>query len=194
MQPFHRKTKVETVENEMCNVILHLNMRLMPMDRGTLFEDPIDEALHQYNIGEVTGGGTLLSQERMPLSCDIEFSIKKNQIDRFISFLKNADTMAKGSYIEYDDKREEIGNLEGLNLILDGTGLDESVYKENNVNDVIHEINHLLEGKGQYHSYYVGEKNTNLYFYGKSFDEMKGIIVPYTKTAPLCKNSIIEQV
>ncbi len=194
MKLFNIKNKVETVENEMCNVILHLNMRLMPIDRGTLFEDPIDEVLHKYNIGEITGGGTSISKERMPISCDIEFVIKKNQIDNFISFLKNVDTMAKGSYIEYDDKREEIGNLEGLNLILDGTGLDENVYKENDVNDIINEINSLLEGKGKYHSYYIGEKNTNLYFYGNSFAEMKKIIVNYTKTSPLCKNSIIEQI
>ncbi len=102
--------------------------------------------------------------------------------------------MAKGSYIEYDEKREEIGNLEGLNLILDGTGLDENVYQENDVNEVIKEIDNLLEGKGQYHSYYIGEKNTNLYFYGNSFAEMQEIIVNYTKTSPLCKNSIIEQI
>lgn len=196
MKLFNRKSKAETVNNEICNVVLHLNMRLMPNDRGALFEDPIDEVLHKHNIGEVTGGGTLLSEGKMPISCDIDFSIKKEQIDNFISFLKNVgiDTMAKGSHIKYDGEEKEIGNLEGLSLILDGTGLDENVYKENDVNDVIAEIDNLIKGKGQYHSYYIGEEKTNLYFYGNSFDEMREIIADYTKTAPLCENSIIEQI
>ncbi len=191
---FNKKSKGETIENDMCNVTLHLNMRLMPIDRGSLFEDPIDEVLHKHDIGEVTGGGTLSNKERMPISCDVEFSIKRSKIDDFISFLKAANTIAKDSYIEYDGKREDIGKLEGLNLILDGTSLDASVYEENDVNNVIAEIDDLLKGKGQYHSYYIGEKNTNLYFYGVSFEEMKEIIANYTKTSPLCENSIIERI
>ena len=188
---FNRKSKLE---NDMCYVTLHLNMRLMPIDRGALFEDPIDEVLHKYNIGEVTGGGTLSSKERMPISCDIEFSIKRSKISDFISFLKGVNTIAKGSYIEYDGKKEEVGTLEGLNLILDGTGLNDDVYKENDVNKVVAEIDNLIKGKGQYHSYYTNEKNTNLYFYGNSFDEMKEVIVHYTKTSALCENSEIEQI
>ena len=184
----------KTIENEMCDITLHLNMRLMPKDRWALFEDPIDEVLHKYSLGEITGGGTLSTKERMPISCDIDISIKKDKIDNFISFMKNVNTAAKGSYIEFDGKKEDIGILEGLNLILDGTGLDEKVYQENDVNDVISEIGNLLKGKGEYNSYYIGEKNTNLYFYGNSFEEMKGIIEEYTKTSPLCENSAIEQI
>jgi len=72
--------------------------------------------------------------------------------------------------------------------------LNEDVYKENDINNVIAEIDNLIKGKGQYHSYYMGEKNTNLYFYGDSFNEMKEIIANYTKKSPLCENSIIEQI
>ena len=111
MKIFNKKNKRE---NEMCYVTLHLNMRLMPLDRGALFEDPIDEVLHKYDIGEVTGGGTLSSEERMPISCDVEFSIKRDKIVNFISFMKGVNTIAKGSYIEYDGKKEEVGTLEGL--------------------------------------------------------------------------------
>ena len=60
---FTVKSKGKNTNNEECNIILHLNMRLMPVDRGTFFEDPIDDILHKYDIGEVTGGGTSLSKE-----------------------------------------------------------------------------------------------------------------------------------
>ena len=191
---FNKKGKEEKNENDRCYVTLHLNMRLMPIDRGSLFEDPIDEVLHKHNIGEVTGGGTLSSKEGMPLSCDIEFSINRDKLTNFISFLKAVNTIAKGSYLEYDGKKEEIGTLEGLNLILDATSLNEDVYKENDVNNVIAEIDNLIKGKGEYHSYYIGEKNTNLYFYGESFNEMKEVIANYAKTSPLCENSKIEKI
>ncbi len=194
MELFNKKNKDKLIDGDMCYVTLHLNMRLMPLDRGNLFEDPIDEVLHKHDIGEVTGGRTLLTEEKMPISCDIEFNIKKDRIADFISFLNAVNTIAKGSYIEYEGKKEEIGTLEGLNLILDGTELDEKVYEENDVNDVITEIDELLKEKGQYHSYYMGEKNTNLYFYGTSFAEMKEIVDNYTKTSPLCENSVIEQI
>lgn len=191
---FKRKNKEDIIENVMSDITIHLNMRLMPVDRGSLFEDPIDEVLKKYDLGEVTGGGTHLSKERMPLSCDIDISIKKDKIDNFISFLKNVNTMAKGSYIEYGSERKEVGTLEGLGLVLDGTGLDENVYKENDVNNVIAEIDHLIKGKGEYHSYYIGEKNTNLYFYGNAFEELKEIIEKYAITSPLCENSRIERI
>lgn len=192
---FNKKAKDEKIiESEMCDVTLHLNMRLMPVDRGVLFEDPIDAVLKKYDLGKVTGGGTLLSKEKMPMSCDVDICIKKDKIDNFISFMKKINTAAKGSYIEYADKRENVGTLEGVELILDGIGLDENVYKENDVNDVIADIDNLIKGKGEYHSYYIGEQNTYLYFYGNSFDELKKIIEEYTKTSPLCKNSIIERI
>lgn len=184
----------KTKKNEMIFIVLHLNMRLMPIDRGSLFEDPIDEMLHKYDIGEVTGGGTLLSKEKMPISCDIEFNIKKDRIEDFISFLIASNTIAKGSSIEYDDKKEPIGTLEGLCLTLDGTGLDENVYKENDVNDVIAQIDNLIQDYGYYHSYYNGPENTNLYFYGSSYKEMNKIMAKYIKTSPLCENCKIEEI
>lgn len=36
-----------------------LNEKIMPFDRGGVYEDPIDEILKGQNIGEVTGGVTL---------------------------------------------------------------------------------------------------------------------------------------
>lgn len=192
MKLFDKKNKIK--KDDIVRATLHLNMRLMPIDRGNLFEDPIDEVMHKYDIGEVTGGGTLISKEGMPTSSDIELNIKGEEIDNFISFLKRVNTMAKGSYLEYDGKKEEIGTLEGLNLILDGINLDEKVYKENDINDVIADIDNLLNDKGQYHSYYKGKEKTNLYFYGSSFAEMKKIVKTYTKSSPLCENSIIEKI
>ena len=39
-------------------VLARLNARAQPMDRGEVFEDPLDGVLQAAGIGNVTGGGT----------------------------------------------------------------------------------------------------------------------------------------
>lgn len=173
-------------------VILHLNMPLLPEDSIEMFEDPLNEVLKKYKIGEVTGGGTELN-DGMPVSNDVELSIKKEKKEDFINYIKSLNIYSKGSYIEFDDEKIEIGTLEGLNLRLNGIDLDSSIYKNNDVNHVIDEIVKQLNGKGTFYSHYVGEKYTNLYFYGESYDEMKEIIDKYIISCPLCKKSIVEK-
>jgi hypothetical protein len=36
-----------------------LNARIMPLDRGERYEDPLGEALAANGFGEITGGGTM---------------------------------------------------------------------------------------------------------------------------------------
>ena len=56
-------------------VIARLNARLQPLDRGSLYEDPLDAALQEAGIGRVTGGGTLMSEEGEIELCDIEVEL-----------------------------------------------------------------------------------------------------------------------
>jgi hypothetical protein len=58
---------------------VNLNARLMPLDRGGRFEDPLEELLREkLRRFEVTGGGTMMNKNREPVSCDIEISFKGN--------------------------------------------------------------------------------------------------------------------
>jgi hypothetical protein len=43
-------------------IVARLNDRAQPLDRGELYEDPLDEILKTHDIGEVTGGGTQLGE------------------------------------------------------------------------------------------------------------------------------------
>jgi len=51
-----------------------------------------------------------------------------------------------------------------------------------------------MDGKGQYHSYWQGSRETGLYCYGPSFTEMKAAIESFVKTYPLCQKARIEQI
>src|SRR5262245_6148600 len=36
---------------------------IMPLDRGEHFEDPLDDALQEAGVGEVTGGGSMMKPD-----------------------------------------------------------------------------------------------------------------------------------
>ena len=53
-------------------VIARLNDRAQPVDRGELYEDPLQELLAANAWGEVSGGGSQLSEQGEIQFCDIE--------------------------------------------------------------------------------------------------------------------------
>ncbi|RXG11448.1 hypothetical protein DSM03_11162 [Leeuwenhoekiella aestuarii] len=50
------KRKKDNVRNF---ILATLNDKIMPLDRGEIDEDPLEEFLKANGIGEVTGGGTM---------------------------------------------------------------------------------------------------------------------------------------
>ena len=57
-------------------LLITLNVRVRPLDRGERYEDPLEAALEALAPGsEVTGGGTLLTADREPAQCDIDLDI-----------------------------------------------------------------------------------------------------------------------
>lgn len=52
----------EVSETKPLFVYIKIPGDLDPMDRGELFEDPLQEALDKERLGEITGGGSQLSE------------------------------------------------------------------------------------------------------------------------------------
>ena len=49
---------------------------MQPIDRGDYYEDPLTDTLQAKGLGEVTGGGTQLSEEPCGIEfCDLEISV-----------------------------------------------------------------------------------------------------------------------
>jgi hypothetical protein len=44
-------------------VFVQVNDKVLPIERGSKYEDPLDEALRKAKLGEVTGGGTQLARD-----------------------------------------------------------------------------------------------------------------------------------
>lgn len=184
-------------------IVVNLKARLQPMHRHDL-EDAFLEACQEKKVPlDVVGGGTAVSDNGEPLECDIEIeatngAITQEHIDFVVDFFHQV-LAPKGSNIKlYGDAEDEpkvieIGRLEGLSLVINGTDLSDEVYKNCDINHVVEQCELLMEDMGRLHSY-CETQHTNLYFYGESFERMKQVILPFINNYPLCEKSQILQI
>ena len=177
----------------MYDVTLELNAKLMPMDRGEIFEDPLSEQLEELGLGTVTGGGTMLEENGEVASCDIEIELNQYNDVALMKLLEliNESKVAKGSILHCGDKDIPVGTEDGLAIYLNGTDLADEVYETCDINLVISSLNDAMGEVGSYYSYYQGNTETALYFYGTSFECMKELILPFVNTYPLCAQARI---
>ncbi|WP_208996103.1 hypothetical protein [Pseudovibrio ascidiaceicola] len=178
--------------------IVHLNVRVQPLDRGEIFEDVLDAEIRKLHLGEVTGGGTALTADGEIESCDIEIDLNRYDDDAMKalqSILKQL-PVPKGSKIIDGNTDEEIpiGELEGLALYLNGSDLDSEVYETCDANHVYTELYRLTEGTGVVLSHWQGKSETGLYLYGKSFKKMNDQIASFIETYPLCQKCRVEKI
>lgn len=178
---------------------IQLNLRMQPLDRGDLFEDPLMDELESQELGEVTGGGTMLQESGEIDYCDIELEL--TDVERAIpivcQFLEERGA-PRGSKITYHvgDTPHEIpvGRMEGLAIYLNGTDLPDDVYTSCDINFVFEEINKLIEEHGTILGHWEGPTETALYMYGTSAAAMQKAITPFVTQYPLCQKSRFAQI
>jgi hypothetical protein len=171
-------------------VTVQLNAKIMPLDRGRLFHDPLTAALEAEGLGLSEDGGTLCSAEGEIEYCDLEVDLYENT-ERAYEFVKQTVERLgapKGSklHVSQDDVRP-LGTREGLGLYLNGTELPDDIYKNCDSNHVHDELNRLVEGEGRILGHWQGPKETAFYLYGGSFDEMRRRIADFIAEYPLCQ-------
>jgi hypothetical protein len=179
-------------------VIARLNARLQPLDRGTLYEDPLDAALRRAELGAVTGGGTLQDTNGEIELCDIEVELtdsSERSLELVRELLERLGAPKGSSLIVAAGGRElPFGSSEGLALYLNGTDLPDEVYRDSDVNHVYDELNRLLDGIGAVHSYWEGPTETALYAYGTSFESMRDALSGFLQSYPLCEKARVVQI
>ncbi len=180
-------------------VTARLNAKLQPLQRGEEFEDPLDDLLQAEGLGQVTGGGTQLAAPPYGIEfCDIEIAVHATGADVTLRLCEMLNGLGapKGSSLIFDDERAPVpfGRDEGLALFLNGTDLPDEVYAESDVNQIISECNHLMGEAGQMKGYWEGPRETALFFYGTSYQNMKTAIDPFIASDPGCQLSRFEQI
>lgn len=93
-------------------VFVKINESIMPVERERKYGDPLDRALKEEQLGEVTGGGSSLSKERkvMWVGVDVELF----NLDKGLLFIKRkliAWGVPKGSTLEYELQGKMIEEL-----------------------------------------------------------------------------------
>jgi hypothetical protein len=194
------KAKAEESQNSGNYIVATINDKIMPIDRGDIYEDPLDDFLQENGIGEVCGGGTMQLESGEIEYCDIEISLNndtliKSQIKLIIEKLESLGA-PKGSKLLIEKTGEEIefGIKEGLGIYLDGVNLDEEVYNNSDSNIVVSEIKRLTNDTSEALRFWEGQNETGLYFYSDSFENMKKSIQSFINEYPLCKGARVEKI
>lgn len=185
-------------------VTARLNARLQPLDRGDVFEDPLDELLQANGLGKVTGGGTMLSETGEMEFCDVEITVPAMDEPTLQGVIANLEKlgapcgsklmMANGAMMASGDRDLPFGKTEGLAVYLNGTDLDDSVYVTCDVNFVVSELGRLTNGISRYQSYWQGTTETALYLYGENAEGLRKLILPFLEEYPLCEKARTVQI
>lgn len=173
---------------------LQLNARLRPIDRGEIYEDPMEELLEQAEIGSIDGGGTMMSKGGEVEFCDVEIALNDGvAVEQLLKIIEKI-CVPKGSVLRGADTEIAVGTLEGFALYINGTELADEVYETCDVNVVVEELSKAMEQCGAFFSHWQGPQDTALYFYGLSFKEMEQAAQPFLAQYPLCQKCKIMQI
>jgi len=179
-------------------VIVHLNAKLRPMDRGEHFEDPLDTALRMAGRGEVSGDGTRLEKSGEIESCNIEVLVPESSEDVVHFIVATLEDLGapKGSKLTVADSGSlrPFGKAEGIAVYLNGTDLPAETYKACDSDFVSSEFGRLLGTEGRVLSYWQGPAETAFYMYGPSSQSMRARLEGFLATYPLCQKCRITQI
>ncbi len=174
-----------------------LNARVMPKDRGEIYEDPLLDVLEESGLGTVSGGGTCQREAGGEIDyCGIDLDLlNAEESVALVCELLGAQGAPAGSRLEFEIDGEAkvvpFGFFQGLAVYLNGTELPDHVYQDCDVNFTWDEINRLLGERGNIQSHWHGPNETALYLYGFDAEEMRALIEPHTSTYPLCQKARI---
>ncbi|WP_371169032.1 hypothetical protein [Aliiroseovarius sp. 2305UL8-7] len=179
-------------------ITAHLNCRLTPNDREHVFGDPLNDALKKAGLGEVSGGGSLMSPEGEIIHIDLELMLNElteTALDLAIKVL-NSRQAPKGSWLHLDDGTvlHEFGNSEVLGLYLDGVSLPAEVYEAFDTDAFLDDVLAALDGAGRFQGDHVMRTHTALFFVGDDFHAMRTRLSPLVEKTPICQNARIEQI
>ena len=168
-----------------------LNARLRPLDRGEIYEDPLDEFLEVSGLGQVVGGGTRLGDGGEPRQADLEIELtddSETAVRRILAALEELGA-PKGSMARWGDAEPiAFGAAEGVGLYLNGTDLPDEVYRDSDVNELIADLDRAVGDAGRMESYWEGQRETAIYYYGLSGSLIHERMAPVLARTPLCQD------
>lgn len=84
--------------------------------------------------------------------------------------------------------------MEGLGLYINGTDLAPEVYRDNDINELIDTLMDQIKPHGEMQGFWQGPRETALYFYGESAQQMQAAMAEVIAVHPLCQQSRLVQI
>ena len=177
-------------------VAVHLNARVQPVHRGSVYEDPLQAAFDQYLPGsQLVGGGSEFDPESGVLSCDTEVTLvgeRERAVDILVQCLEFQGAPVGSSYTVEGEAPVPFGRTHGVALSLDGKTLPDEVYADNDVNDLVSALTEELGDAADLQSWWEGPERTDLFFYGEDKARIRAVLESAPDTSPLARNSRVE--
>jgi len=176
-------------------VIARIPEHIEPMDRGSRYEDPLQDALAIRDLGRVTGGGSQLTAAAEIGYVDVELALADlaEALDIAKRILEEAGAPV-GSQLLFEedgvDVERPFGVQEGLALYLDGTSLPDEVYQQTDIDALMQRLAVAVDSVGgELRSAWNGSTETALYHYGPSADAMLDALQGVFDDFPICQNA-----
>jgi hypothetical protein len=167
-----------------------------PLDRGDRYEDPLQEILARHGLGQITGGGSQLSEHFEILFADIELQLanRDEALEVTRQALEELGAPA-GSELLLGGEGEEVavpfGASQGVAVYLDGVSLPQEVYDTSDINELADQLTEALaeHHAGEIRGSWAGPQETAIYLYGQDAERLYATIEPVLRGYPLCQNA-----
>lgn len=184
-----------------------LNMRLQPVARGRMFEEPLIAAFAETGLGAVTGGGSKAEPadhggvEVTWCAIDVRMADAERSAQLICDCL-NRRGAAKGSQLEFYVNGEryvaDFGVTEGIALYVTGTELSKEVHERHPFAELIKLVHERVHpesgGRGAVLETWHGPTESAIYVYGRSAEMMRAAIGPLLAEHPLCKGARVVEI
>ncbi len=151
-------------------VILQINDKCGAIARGELYREPLEDFFENNDLGEVSGGGTLLQENGQPEYCELELSIKDTSDEVINKLKKGIDSIVpKGSILFLENNKEmNVGILEGVAVNLNHSKAPENLLDEIDFQEMWENFDNAIGEDGEMHDEWDGNETFTLYYYGLS--------------------------
>jgi hypothetical protein len=171
-------------------LIARLYEHIEPLDRGMRYEDPLDAALRQRGLGEVTGGGSQLTESGEMEFADIEMQVSNldDALPVIVSSLEASGAPTAAELIGDGGVLRRFGRQQSVAVYLDGTTLPDEVYADLDFDQVVDQLT-TAAGEGSYHGCWQGPEETGLFFFGPDAETVFARVEPVLRALPIGQNA-----
>jgi hypothetical protein len=181
----------------MPHVFARMYEHLLPIDRGSRYEDPLDAFLQKHQLGKLTGGGTQTRDGAPIFFVQVEADLENpRDLDLIAGKLEECGApVGSELYMPMEDGKpmetRVFGMMECVAVFIDGQTLLPNVYSESDVNLVIANLQSSLEKErlGDLRSYWEGSEETALFFFGANAEAIATAFRPVLVKEALCQNA-----